>query len=60
MRGVKLQMLPRETCANEILPQYLQLLMTTRQIRLDNLNVCLEVKEMKVNIIYVRQPFSLV
>ena len=53
MRGVKLQMLPRETCANEILPQ-------TRQIRIDYLNVCLEVKEMKVNIIYVRQPFSLV
>jgi len=53
-------MLPREMCANEILPQYLQLLMTTRQIRLDYLNVCLEVKEIKVNIIYVRQPFSLV
>lgn len=53
-------MLSRESCANEILPQYLQLLMTTRQIRLNYLNVCIEVKELKINIIYVRQPFSLV
>lgn len=53
-------MLPRESCANEILPQYLQLLMPTRQIRLNYLNVCIEVKELKINIIYVRQPFSLV
>lgn len=54
------EMLSRESCANEILPQYLQLLMTTRQIRLNYLNVCIEVKELKINIIYVRQPFSLV